>query len=143
MSYATTQNPFARWTVEATNTFKDPDKTEWFDHYTCLERILLTFSAQLEFSGGCWRITHHSEKQDGTNREHVYRRNHSPGGSDFSNESGVISQGVNDTITTAEGNPQFAEFVGPQCSYGYQPKLKRAERKVNRDGGNVIWSRSN
>lgn len=143
MTYATTQNPFARWTVEADNTFKDPEKTEWFDHYTVLERILLAFSAQLVLSGGCWRIMHHSDKADGIVREHIYRRNYSPGGSDFQNESGIISAGVNDALTTTEGNPQYVEFLGPSCSHGYMPKLKRAERKVKFDGGTVIWKRAN
>ncbi len=143
MAYGTTQNPFARWTVNPDNTFKDPDKTEFYDHYTCLERMLLAFSAQLEMSGGSWLITNHSEKADGTIREHIYQRNYSPGGNDFQNESGIISAGVMDYLPTTEGNPVFVEFLGPQCSYTYRPKLKKAEREIKYDGGTRLWSRTN
>jgi len=142
-TYADSFNPFARWRFGGElNVVRDVDSGEWFDYYTILERLVMTFGARIELSGGRYRITQFSEMSAGELRLHTYQKNYNAGSANLVGESGILQNGVVEDILEVEGDQSIAR-VDNGARFGFMPRLKKVERAYNYDGYTVLYNRSN
>jgi hypothetical protein len=142
-TYADSFNPFARWRFGGElNVVRDVDSGEWFDYYTILERLVMTFGARVELSGGRYRITQFSEMSSGELMVHTYQKNYSAGNINLVGEAGILQNGVALDILEIEGDPSIAR-VDNGARFGFMPRLKKVERIYNYDGYELLYNRNN